>query len=95
MAIHKNRAKIEMAIRNRQAFKIASMTGEPGVPFMLGQLPDNERTIVSALGNAITYTVYSYSTPIAYVTNDTLHVIDHRYSVTTTNHQHICLMAAH
>jgi hypothetical protein len=55
----------------------------------LGKLPEPYRSQIYG-SPGLVYVVYSYQTPIAWVTSDgKTHIPDVKYSVTTTKHQHI------
>jgi hypothetical protein len=90
MAIHRNNAeRIREAIHFQEAFDIASMRGRVrcGDPYHcgieFGRLPHEHRKSAERA----TYVVYSYGTPIAWVTDGEWVVPDERYSATTSNHQ--------
>lgn len=58
---------------------------DPGFVYATGRLPDGWRKV---LPNDARYVVWSYVTPIAWVTRDGLFVIPAvKYSPTTSNHQ--------
>lgn len=59
----------------------------------LGKLPEPYRSQIYE-SPGLVYVVYSYQTPIAWVTSDgKTHIPDVKYSVTTTKHQHIARKA--
>lgn len=81
-------------LARRQAFKGHTMRAETSPGYVnLGRLPHDERQRFP-MGNGpkgVAYIVYSYSTPIAWVTNDGEIVVpDVKYSVTTSRQQTLC-----
>jgi hypothetical protein len=54
-----------------------------------GQLPGDELAAMKLRAEGITYVVYSYQTPIAYLWCDQWYVPDVHYSATTTTHQSV------
>lgn len=68
----------------------------PGSALHLGQMTSRDQSpgqqdVQKIKSSMIIYVVYSYSTPIAYITTEGETVIpDIRYSPTTTNHQSVC-----
>lgn len=91
MAIQtRNRNIIESKLISQEPFKIASMKG--GEDTGMGILPDELRARFEA--DSPFYVVYSYRTPIAWVSKDGEWVVpDVKYSATTTNHQNIVRVA--
>ena len=101
MSIHgKPRAKALAAIPNCEPFSAGGRAY--GVPNFRGEsvstlpstgsLPDTERTLLHAdyLASGIDYVVWSYQTPIAWhMLSGQWHVVDEKFSVTTTKHQHL------
>lgn len=61
-----------------------ALRGSDGTAFDMGQLPEN----FHESARSATYTVYSYSTPIAWKNEDSVWIVpDVKYSVTTSAHQ--------
>jgi hypothetical protein len=83
-------------IRKRVAFK-AGGTGTGQASFRGGSAYDNygttgalnstEKDAYYADANSIDYVVYSYATPIAWHTPKGWHVVNQKFSVTTSRHQ--------
>lgn len=80
-------------IGNHKPFKTSGglhAEAEPNV-VTSGQLEDAEREAFDDAmrnGGGIVYVVYSYATPIAWVRKDGVaHIVDQRFSVTTSKHQ--------
>jgi hypothetical protein len=100
MALHqKNRQKVTDAIRNRQEFHIASMSGElvkeHQTALETGRLPDFLRDQLNAhLRDKDVYVVYSYSTPIGWAYDREFFIPDVQYSATTKHHQSVLQVAA-
>ena len=95
MAIHgKTRDKVTDALRNREPFRnsTGSFQGIEGAKD-IGRLAGDD--LETFLDDDVTYTVYSYSTPIAWVTRSGLvRIPATKYSRTTSQHQsvvRICL----
>jgi hypothetical protein len=88
-----NRAIIINRISERMAFAVASMSGVAGGHNIYGnKLPEPHKAEYAAAlrSGEIRYTVFSYSTPIAWVLTDGTKVMpDVKYSTTTSNHQGI------
>lgn len=86
-------AKIEQAIRDREVFKIASMSGRRFVPLTLsswdtGRLGEKwVAELLSVNAEHAVYVVYSYQTPIAWYANGQWTHTDERHSNTTMNHR--------
>jgi hypothetical protein len=97
----KNRVKVAKAIANRQEFDHASMSGEwvsNTSWFNWGRLnnhPETKAEIENLLKDRDLYMVFSYVTPIAYAWDKEIHVLPHRYSPTTDDHQSIVSLADH
>ena len=90
MAIQRDNAeRIREAIHFRDAFRIASMSGEPKRPgnrIAMNRLPIEHADSVTAAE----YVVYSYATAIAWWSEDDGWTVpDVYHSVTTSNHQGI------
>jgi hypothetical protein len=85
------------AIRERRDFDThGAMRGESGAPVHTGYLPREFRTMLDSHRERVTFTVYSYGTPIAWhVAGSGWIVPDVRYSVTTSKHQGRTLWALH
>lgn len=74
-------------MRMRVPFKRASLRAEKFGPFRKGYLTDEEYS--QLLSDEPSYIVYSYETPIAWVTPSGAHVIDRFFSKTTSAHQEL------
>lgn len=78
------------ALRNREPFKTSGALYAETSPIyvnpgMLSNADDLNR--YRADRDAITYVVYSYATPIAWVANGEVYIVSQRFSVTTSKHQ--------
>lgn len=95
MAKHVSQSRgAEQAIRDRIAFRASAMSGEPvdGRHVSAGRMPRNWAAALNA--KPLAYVVWSYGTPIAWVTQDGEAVApDVGYSVTTSRHQGIAMRA--
>ena len=60
---------------------------ERGAGALTGE--DREAFLAAAQAGRVTYVVYSYRTPIAYVVGDEFVMIDTKFSATTSRHQSI------
>ncbi len=94
MATHgKAREMTINALRNLEPFKRSgfAMTAVSSKVDSIGRLSENKNMAQLYADSDIKYTVLSYSTVIAWVTQDgeTIVPVD-RYSVTTTHHQNLC-----
>jgi len=70
-----------------------SMSGRHEVASERGRMPDSEWWTLrdSRDQDRVTYVVYSYHTPIAYVLDDgTRYVTENYYSKTTSRHRELC-----
>lgn len=85
------------AIRERRDFDThGAMWGVTAAPGGTGYLPAEYAASLKGLRHRVTYTVYSYDTPIAWYVQDAGWVVpDVRYSVTTGRHQSAVRMATH
>jgi hypothetical protein len=87
------RSQYEVRIQNREAYEAASSHAEvhPGSVGQ-GQLNEGEyaalRTAVAE--GRVSYLVYSYYTPIAWILDGQAHVTAQRFSQTTSQLQHTC-----
>lgn len=96
MTIYRARSldEAESLIKDREAFVMGTrgnVHAYPGWNGARGFLPDNE--VTDGLRSAI-YVVYSYGTPIAWVTEDDVKVIpDVGFSATTSQHQYMVAAA--
>jgi hypothetical protein len=80
-------------IRDLEPFEGNSMWASAHARLHPGWLNDHEAAQYAADLESITYVVYSYWTPIAWVTRDgRVHIVDQKFSITTTRHQS-CLYA--
>lgn len=78
------------AIANREDFTTSgALFAHSGKPWRgAGRLRDEEYAVFNSDYREIVYTVYSYATPIAWVTRDgRVHKVDQKFSLTTTKHQ--------
>jgi hypothetical protein len=96
-----SRNRITDAIRAREDFTVNSMSGTrigARYPIQVGQLKDKSPKDVERLTSAVargdvTYVVYSYGTPIAWVEKGKGYAPDVKYSTTTSHHQTIARVA--
>lgn len=97
----KGRTLLHKALSERQTFKTggalrgATVHAPNGTPPYRGQLDDAEWAILSADAQAynLTYVVYSYHTPIAWVRKDgSVYRVAQRFSPTTSKHQGMLYM---
>jgi hypothetical protein len=82
--------EIPDAIASREAFKGNSMYAEVNPLYgSAGRLSGDERDRFNTDStNGLSYVVYSYATPIAWVTKDgTVYKVTQKFSVTTSKHQ--------
>jgi hypothetical protein len=87
-----SKKKIEDGVTAGKDFKLSSMRGESGWNSALGYLPENWQVVYKAnredKENPITFTIFSYGTPIAWRLEDGTWIVPPvKYSVTTTGHQ--------
>ena len=78
------------AIGRREPFTTSgALRAETGRPsWYCGRLNEVETAAWAADRDRIVYSVWSYGTPIAWVTSDgRVHKVDQRFSITTTRHQ--------
>jgi hypothetical protein len=80
------------AIRGRESFRnsTGSLTGVPvegGMGLSFGKLPEVWRERLDRARDSCSYIVFSYRTPIAWLSNGAWVVPTARYSVTTSQHQ--------
>jgi hypothetical protein len=86
-----SRSQIPGAVARREEFKGSSIQGGPTTPvhaamIMTGRLPNEWRHRL--IDDAPVYVVWSYGTPIAWVTSAGTPVVpDVKYSTTTSAHQ--------
>ena len=82
-------------IKARETFNGSNMSGRKSPTGDVGRLPGAWRDVYYHTVNDIDYIVYSYSTPIAWHTNDGLWFVPGiTYSATTSRHQSYALSAA-
>lgn len=80
-------------IRDLEPFEGSSMWASKFARISSGRLNDHEAAQYAADLESITYVVYSYWTPIAWVTRSgRVHVVNQKFSITTSRHQ-LCLYA--
>lgn len=87
------RQQIEIHIQNREAYTAASSHAEVRPSYVTqGRLNNEEYTDLhnAADEGTLSYLVYSYATPIAWVVNGQPHVTEQRFSPTTSQHQYTC-----
>jgi hypothetical protein len=94
MALRWNSPAILEALAARQPFAVTNFTAttQPVEGDPMGQLPSSFRTVLEQhlIDCRITYLVYSYETPIAWVVDGHEVVIpDVQYSLTTGKHQKV------
>lgn len=76
-------------IRDLKPFRASHLSAVKGRVTRTGDLPAEHREQYEA--DDVLYTVLSYETPIGWVTYDgTARMPSLRYSLTTTQHQHVC-----
>lgn len=95
-----NRDEIERSIRNRADFRHANMSGErigtrraPAMGRLNNDPQEAKKLLDDVQAGGVTYVVFSYATPIAYVNNGEGVFINARYSPTTSHHQTIARCA--
>lgn len=84
-----NSRDVALAIRDRVPFKThGSLAGGDLKHYGTGWLNEIERKAFQRDYPDITYAVYSYATPIAWVLKDgTTHRVEQKFSTTTSKHQ--------
>ncbi len=93
MAVRTRRDRVADHIRRHEPFRysglaLTAITGKGGT----GRMEDDDLTRYRA--DDVAYTVYSYATPIAWVTNTgQVRISRATYSVTTRQHIGICRVA--
>jgi len=70
-----------------------AFTASEGQPLFYGRLPHKALLEAQRDGNSITYTVYSYRTPIAWKVGNVWKFPKVRYSNTTSRHQYYTMEA--
>lgn len=91
----KGRANLQTAMSERLDFKTSgALSGETGRPSSLtGRLDGVDLDKFREDQHAIVFTVYSYGTPIGWVTSDgEVYRVAQRFSVTTSKHQGLLYM---
>jgi hypothetical protein len=102
MAIYSklSKKKIEDAVTAGKDFKLSSMHGDSAWNSVYGYLPENWVEVYKSnrgdADNPIVFTIFSYSTPIAWRLEDGTWIVPPvKYSVTTTGHQSAVTYALH
>ena len=91
-----NQREAVEAVKNREEFRAGALSAFKGTAPSIGDLPADIRDTYeqAAKQGKVTYTVLSYRTPIMWETTDgTIHLPARRYSLTTSNHQHLVRLA--
>lgn len=81
-------ANTEAAIRSLKPFKSGgALSARSGNMGQTGLLNTAETNLYGIDANSIDYVVYSYATPIAWHTPNGWHVVEQKFSQSTTRHQ--------
>lgn len=86
------RDKLDHALRNLEAFQTGGSfrAEETSCAYTYGELNQTECAKLKADNGNLRYVVYSYATPIAWVTKDNrVYRVAQKFSVTTSRHQSV------
>lgn len=90
------RSQIETLVRNREPFAGNSSTAEASPSVVNpGRLdgPEFRQLAEAAAAGRLSYVVYSYATPVAWVVDGAAHVTEQSFSPTTSRLQNLCRRA--
>lgn len=82
-------SEVAKAIRNFATFKASALSGYPGSYDVTGRLSERAKHHYEQNQSYISYTIFSYDTPIAYCGRYGWVIFTDKYSVTTSRHTNI------